>query len=153
MKRGSSETVVEHVWGSFLAVARREFERSLTWPEGYFPHFTERTHWRLLPIEATSRWLLDGTYEHGNWTAGFWFGIMWLLALGTKDAEVAALARRRLKAVAVRASDDTTHDLGTGPALAGLPRIRLSHRHGSWCRPQTRVGVTALAQGSEVGRT
>lgn len=103
---------MEQLWGSFLAVARREFERSLAWPEGHFPHFTEKTHWRLLAAEATSRWLPDGTYEHGNWTAGFWFGVMWLLALGTKDAEVTALARTRLKALTARASDQTTHDLG-----------------------------------------
>ncbi len=139
MRRGSSERVVEHAWGSFLAVARREFERSRAWPERHFPHFTEKTHWRLLPVEATSRWLPDGTYEHGNWTAGFWFGVMWLLALGTKDAEVAALARARLRALAVRASDYATHDLG----FLFFPSYVLGHRVGFVAQADTAPAMQA----------
>lgn len=104
--------MIEQVWDSFLLAAKREFERSLAWPEGRFPHFTENKRWHLLPVEATSRWLPNGTYEHGNWTAGFWFGVMWLLDLGRGSEEAAAVARGRLQKLAPRAEDSTTHDLG-----------------------------------------
>lgn len=104
--------VLDGLWSSFLAAARREFKRSATWPAEQTPHFTEKNRWRLLPIESRSSWLADGTYEHGNWTAGFWFGVMWLFARGTKQSEVAALARDRLEGLAARATDSTTHDLG-----------------------------------------
>ncbi|MGH2557077.1 MAG: glycoside hydrolase family 88 protein [Actinomycetota bacterium] len=126
MRDRSPGSDAQHVWDSYLTVGRREFKRSLGWPEDRFPHFTEKRHWRLLPVEAVSRWLPEGTYEHGNWTAGFWFGVMWLLALGTKDRQVGDLALPRLKRLAVRASDATTHDLG----FLFFPSYVLGHRLG-----------------------
>lgn len=123
---GLSESATEHAWVAFLTAAEREFERSIAWPEGRFPHFTENLRWRLLPVDAASRWLPDGTYEHGNWTAGFWFGVMWLLGLGTENAAVAALARARLNALDVRATDHTTHDLG----FLFFPSYVFGHRTG-----------------------
>jgi unsaturated chondroitin disaccharide hydrolase len=103
---------VEAIWEAYLAAARREFEQSLGRAENLFPHFTEGPRWRLLPIETTSRWLDDGVYEHGNWTAGFWFGVMWLLAMGSGHDEALAVGRERLQRLVPRAEDSTTHDLG-----------------------------------------
>jgi unsaturated chondroitin disaccharide hydrolase len=128
-----------HAWDSFLAAATREFERSRSWPEDLFPHFTENGRWQLLPIDATSRWLTGGTYEHGNWTAGFWFGVMWLLALGTKDREVAAVAHERLDRLATRASDSTTHDLG----FLFYPSYVLGHHTGFVTREETAPATRA----------
>jgi unsaturated chondroitin disaccharide hydrolase len=140
VKEGSSgSTTVEDAWDSFLMAARREFERSLAWPEDNFPYFTEKGRWQLLPIDATSGWLPDGTYEHGNWTAGFWLGVMWLLALGTKDPKVAAVARGRLKRLATRASDSTTHDLG----FLFFPSYVFGHQVGSVREEETAPATRA----------
>ncbi|MFH5823082.1 glucuronyl hydrolase [Georgenia sp. AZ-5] len=75
-----------------------------------FPHFSEHCRWRLLAADQASSWRGED-YEHGNWTFGFWFGLMWLAArtgiVGAADA-----ARDRLPVLAPRAADRTTHDLG-----------------------------------------
>jgi unsaturated chondroitin disaccharide hydrolase len=102
---------VQDAWEVWLMAARRELERSRQRPATEFPHFSENGRWRLLDVRSTSRW--DGDiYEHGNWTAGFWFGVMWLLAAGARDEEAAAVARERLRWLLPRAHDTTTHDLG-----------------------------------------
>lgn len=98
-------------WSTYLATAAHELRRSEEHDERLFPHYSEEDSWELLDVEALSSWT-DGTYEHGNWTAGFWFGTMWLAALGTGSEEYAAAARRRLSLLESRAQDHTTHDLG-----------------------------------------
>lgn len=104
-------TELQEAWSSFLGAASRERERAYGWPDEEFPHFSEERHWRRLSIGARSGW--EGQrYEHGNWTAGFWFGVMWLLAKGANDARAAALARDRLVHLTPRATDTSTHDLG-----------------------------------------
>lgn len=135
--RGTAE--IENVWRSFLASARRDFQHSLSWPEDRFPHFTEDSRWRLLPVNATSRWLPEGTYEHGNWTAGFWFGVMWLLALATNDGRVASVARQRLGRLAPRGSDSTTHDLG----FLFFPSYVLAHEVGFLQEEETEPALRA----------
>lgn len=65
----------------------------------------------MLDVDARSAWNGD-FYEHGNWTAGFWFGVMWLLGLAEDDSGAVDLARGRLKGLEPRADDGTTHDLG-----------------------------------------
>jgi unsaturated chondroitin disaccharide hydrolase len=102
---------VQDAWRTWLVAARRELESSRQRAATEFPHFSEDGRWRLLDVRSTSRW--DGdVYEHGNWTAGFWFGVMWLLAVGERDDEAAAAARERLRWLLPRAHDTTTHDLG-----------------------------------------
>lgn len=98
-------------WDDYLCAAGRESERARDRDPDDFPWFTEGGSWRVLPAGATSRW--DGdVYEHGNWTAGFWFGVSWLRALGADDRAAAALAHERLAALTPRGDDPTTHDLG-----------------------------------------
>ena len=103
--------MLEEAWQDFLEAARREWNRSQTRHESEYPHFTEGDKWRLLSVEARSRWIGD-FYDHGNWTAGFWFGVMWLLSLGTDDPDAARLAQSRLRQLVPRVEDCTTHDLG-----------------------------------------
>lgn len=98
-------------WPLYLSAAIREYERSVDRSPRLFPHFSEQGRWELLDIDVTSSWQ-GQTYEHGNWTAGFWFGTMWLTALGTGDHRFADLARKRLPLLIDRARDSTTHDLG-----------------------------------------
>jgi unsaturated chondroitin disaccharide hydrolase len=97
-------------WEAYLDVARRERDRARFRDSSKFPHYTQDGRWRLLPSDALSGWT-GSHYEHGNWTAGFWFGVMWLLALDGDEA-AGELASSRLHALASRAQDITTHDLG-----------------------------------------
>lgn len=98
-------------WQLYLAAAEREYEKSLSREPNLFPHYSEDGRWELLDVAATSSWQGD-TYEHGNWTAGFWFGNMWLATLGSGDARFAETAKERLPLLWGRADDATTHDLG-----------------------------------------
>lgn len=98
-------------WDLYLSAAAREYDHSLERPPRLFPHYSEGGRWQLLDVDATSSWQ-GSTYEHGNWTAGFWFGNMWLATLGSGDERYADLARQRLPLLVERAKDATTHDLG-----------------------------------------
>ena len=98
-------------WPLYLSAAAREYESSVDREPRLFPHYSEAGRWELLDVGATSSWQ-GPTYEHGNWTAGFWFGNMWLATLGSGDTRFADLARERLPLLVERAKDATTHDLG-----------------------------------------
>lgn len=98
-------------WPEYLSAVAREYESSLHREPTLFPHYSEKGRWELLDVGVTSSWQ-GTTYEHGNWTAGFWFGNMWLAALGSGDDKFADLARERLPLLLKRAQDSTTHDLG-----------------------------------------
>jgi unsaturated chondroitin disaccharide hydrolase len=98
-------------WCGYLEAAGREIVRALQWEPTAFPHFTEDGQWRLLSVEARSRW--DGdVYYPGNWTAGFWFGMCWLRGVSSGDDTAAVLALGRLDTLVTRAEDSTTQDLG-----------------------------------------
>ncbi len=101
---------VEDAWRRWLEAAERERERAEPRDPNLYPHYSENGRWVLLPADRLSSWK-DGVYEHGNWTAGFWFGVMWLAASAGND-RAAELARTRLPVLASRAADTTTHDLG-----------------------------------------
>ncbi len=101
---------MSQLWHDYIAAADRDFERSKQRSETLFPHYSEDGRWELLDISELSSW--GSHYEHGNWTAGFWFGVMWLTSLGTGNEAPADLARARLDLLAPRATDHTTHDLG-----------------------------------------
>jgi unsaturated chondroitin disaccharide hydrolase len=93
---------VNDAWADYLAAARREYERALSRDDALFPHYSEDGSWNLLDVETLSSW--DGdVYEHGNWTAGFWFGTMWLAARGLGDDSIAEACRERLPVLAGRA--------------------------------------------------
>ena len=116
----------ERGWTMYLRSARREYERSQTRAAGLYPHYSENGRWVLLDVGALSHWEKDG-YEHGNWTAGFWFGVMWLASIGGADREIGECAMSRLGELSSRADDYTTHDLGFlfYPALSLPERLGL----------------------------
>lgn len=97
-------------WEHYVAAAEREASKSRSRKPREFPHYSEQGRWVLTSSEQLSEWLPD-RYEHGNWTFGFWFGVMWLLALDGRTAG-ADLARERIDAVLDRCDDRTTHDIG-----------------------------------------
>jgi len=104
--------VTNQDWADYVHAAVREHARARSRDARLFPHYSEAGSWHLLDVDARSSWQ-DDTYEHGNWTAGFWFGSMWLAALGRDhDRGIIDLARERLPLLAPRAYDHTTHDLG-----------------------------------------
>lgn len=74
------------------------------------PHYVEGSAWVRTDVATPSRW--DGDYyDHGNWTAGFWAGMLLELeALGGPENREAAAGIG--KAVRVRATDGGTHDIG-----------------------------------------
>ena len=117
---------LELSWTMYVRSAEREYERSKLRAPGRYPHYSEDGGWVLLDVDDLSRWE-DHGYEHGNWTAGFWFGVMWLASIGGADREVGALAMSRLSELDVRANDYTTHDLGFlfYPALSLPERLGL----------------------------
>jgi unsaturated chondroitin disaccharide hydrolase len=119
---------VRDSWAALLVATAREAEALAREPATLFPHYTVDGRWRLLDIGAVSG-MADGHYEHGNWTAGFSLGVLWLDALGRAagpgDAASPMIreARRRLAPLAPRAADHTTHDLG----FLFYPSVALGH--------------------------
>jgi unsaturated chondroitin disaccharide hydrolase len=112
----SNGTALDAAWEAYLSAARRERDGARERDPGMYPHYTENGRWQLLAVDALSSWgETESTerlaYEHGNWTAGFWFGVMWLLALDGDD-DAAQLASSQLATLAPRSVDTTTHDLG-----------------------------------------
>ena len=82
---------------------------------GAFPHITKKGKWR--------------TNQNGHWTGGFWTGLLWLKALSApedqRQQEMAAASVQARK-LAVRMSDDRTHDMGFifGPSCVLGDRIQ-----------------------------
>ncbi|MGY1631841.1 glycoside hydrolase family 88 protein [Geodermatophilus sp. SYSU D01186] len=95
----------------FLAEAGRRVEEAVALgaPERT-PHYVHNSAWALSEVATPSRWKGE-FYDHGNWTAGFWAGMLLELhALGGPDrTETAA---RIAEAVRARADDGGTHDIG-----------------------------------------
>ena len=102
---------VTRAWNGFLNAVRRELHRRQKAPVGTFPHYTEGGHWKLLDSQGRSG-KAGSYYDHGNWTAGFSPGLLWLYAAGSGDGDAIKLARSDLAQIAPRADDHTTHDLG-----------------------------------------
>ncbi len=103
-----------------------------------FPHFSERGRWSLLAADETSRWRGE-EYDHGNWTLGFWFGVIWLAAELTGSSAPLELARARLDLVRPRAHDSTTHDLG----FIFWPSLVFGHRLGFVADEETEPALVA----------
>lgn len=102
---------VHEAWDWYLSAALREYKQSCARASALYPHYSTGGKWELLDVGVQSISEAD-EYAHGNWTAGFWFGTMWLATLGTGDDGPAALANQRLEALSERRFDHTTHDLG-----------------------------------------
>ena len=73
-------------------------------------HYVENGRWKQVSLAQGSYWTAE-SYDHGNWTSGFWVGcLLHLRRLGAPDETAVALALAG--ATATRALDETTHDLG-----------------------------------------
>jgi unsaturated chondroitin disaccharide hydrolase len=102
---------LERAWEDYVALAELEEVGHRDSPDRY-PHYSENGRWRRLALDETSRWLDDGRYDHGNWTAGFSAGVAWLRRLDDGSPPVSPELRALLAGLPSRAADDTTHDLG-----------------------------------------
>lgn len=103
---------LDDAWDEYVRLVEQEQARNEAAP-GEYPHYSEDGRWRRLPIDATSGWVDDTFYDHGNWTAGFAAGQFWLAHAGKANRpDLGRSQSRTLHDVAFRASDRTTHDLG-----------------------------------------
>lgn len=77
-----------------------------------FPHVTAPNgSWVTLPASLTAGYHGEG-WSHGNWTCGFWVGLLVAAYLRSADSRLLTWARERLRLVAQRADDPNTHDIG-----------------------------------------
>lgn len=77
-----------------------------------FPHVTRPDgSWTTLPASLSAGYQ-GGTWSHGNWTCGFWVGMLIAAYLRSKDQRFLVWARERMRLVAQRADDPNTHDIG-----------------------------------------
>jgi unsaturated chondroitin disaccharide hydrolase len=124
----SMSTDLEAAWQDFVRLATEE-QRRVAEHGGEFPHYATDGRWAWFPIDATSGWVDESFYDHGNWTAGFSVGQGWLLRVGDDDAGDLPDLAAPLARIGTRATDNTTHDLGflfypsfaLGSTLGGLP--------------------------------
>jgi unsaturated chondroitin disaccharide hydrolase len=103
---------VAAAWEAFVALAAREEQAQASHGDRY-PHYAnDDGTWHRLPLDATSGWVDDRFYDHGNWTAGFGAGVSWLRTLEPGQPAPGEGVRRLLRDLPSRAVDDTTHDVG-----------------------------------------
>ena len=102
-------TWLESAWTHYVAMARRPCESVLG--DTLFPHYTEKGRWVYLDVGATTNGNI-GTYDHGNWTAGFWCGVQWLVALDRPGKNHIRMISECCAVLESRSNDSTTHDLG-----------------------------------------
>lgn len=111
-----SVTDLGAAWKRLQTALCRETKTLRAAPASMFPHFTEGKRWHMLDVNVVSR-MVDQHYEHGNWTAGFSIGLLWLGMLGDgtmapENPDILICGRERLEMLARRASDHMTHDIG-----------------------------------------
>jgi len=102
---------MESAWRSFVRLVDQEQASQENWP-GQYPHYSVDGVWRRMPIDATSGWVDEEFYDHGNWTAGFGVGEAWLKGLKHDGSVMSDCLRRTIADISTRAGDNTTHDLG-----------------------------------------
>ncbi len=77
-----------------------------------FPHVTEPDgRWRTWPASVSAGYTGEA-WSHGNWTCGFWVGLLVAAHLRTGEARFLTWAAERMRLVAPRAADPNTHDIG-----------------------------------------
>ncbi len=109
-------------------------------------HYVTDGHWQQVPIAERSSW--NGPdYDHGNWTTGFWVGVLDLLD-EPADPRHRELITALAGATAVRAIDATTHDLGFmfWPSACALADRARSAGEEPAAERWARVALTAAEQ-------
>ncbi|MGV9796957.1 hypothetical protein ACWDTP_02720 [Mycobacterium sp. NPDC003449] len=106
-------------------------------------HYVEDGRWKQVPVDEESYWTTD-SYDHGNWTSGFWVGcLLHLHRLGAPPQT--ELAAALAGATAMRARDETTHDLGFmfWPSAVLLADEREAEGDAAAAQRWARVALTA----------
>ncbi|MDV3127233.1 glycoside hydrolase family 88 protein [Mycobacterium sp. 21AC1] len=106
-------------------------------------HYVENGRWKQVSVAEGSFWT-DDSYDHGNWTSGFWVGCLLHLHQLGAPAE-AELAAALAGATAVRALDETTHDVGFmfWPSAVLLSEEREAHGDTASAKRWGQVALTA----------
>ena len=134
-------------WNQIKVAANREAKTLQSASPEMFPHFTNDSRWEMLDVNTMSK-IVNHRYEHGNWTAGFSIGLLWLSALDegiTADGEDEVrerTARQRLTVLASRADDHMTHDLG----FLFYPSYALGHLLGHLMAREAEPAMRAARQ-------
>ena len=91
-----------------------------------FPYLTGPDGaWRTMPA-ARSAGYRGAAWSHGNWFCGFWVGLLLAAYLSSGEARFMDWARARMAAVAPRARDPNTHDIGFIFISSALPFHRIT---------------------------
>jgi unsaturated chondroitin disaccharide hydrolase len=91
-----------------------------------FPHVTEADgRWRTWPASVSAGYAGDA-WSHGNWTCGFWVGLLVAAHLRTGEGRFLAWAAERTRLVAPRAADPNTHDVGFIFSASAVPAYRVT---------------------------
>ncbi len=97
-------------WPEFIGEAHARVMAAVAESPVRSGHYVEEGRWKQVPLAQGSYWTAD-SYDHGNWTSGFWVGsLLYLRELGAPAETEVALALAG--ATATRALDETTHGLG-----------------------------------------
>lgn len=91
-----------------------------------FPHVTEPDgRWRTWPASISAGYTGEA-WSHGNWTCGFWVGLLLAAHLRTGEPRFLAWAAERMRLVAPRAADPNTHDIGFIFSSSAVPAHHLT---------------------------
>jgi unsaturated chondroitin disaccharide hydrolase len=91
-----------------------------------FPYVTRPDGtWDLMPASLSAGYQGDA-WSHGNWFCGFWVGLLFASYLRTGDERYLTWARERMRLVAQRAGDGTTHDIGFIFESSAIPGFHIT---------------------------
>ncbi|MGN6188523.1 MAG: glycoside hydrolase family 88 protein [Conexibacter sp.] len=98
---------------------------------GEFPHVTDGGRWRTWRADVLGGWQGDA-WDHGNWTCGFWVGLLWMAHRRTGGDVFRDWAYAASELLEPRQDDENTHDIGfvfypsfaLGSELTGDERLR-----------------------------
>ena len=96
-----------------------------------FPHVTEPDgSWRTWRASVSAGYT-GSAWSHGNWTCGFWVGLLVAAYHRTGEQRYLDWAHERMRLIAPRTSDGNTHDIGFIFYGSAIP---LHHAAGAdWC--------------------
>lgn len=96
-----------------------------------FPHVTAPDgSWVTLPASLSAGYTPTG-WSHGNWTCGFWVGMLLAAYLRKQEQKFLDAAHSRMRLVAGRAEDPNTHDIGFIFLGSAIPLHHITGEHGA----------------------
>lgn len=94
------------------------------------PHVTQGPYWGLLDIQDRAGWEGD-RWSHGNWTCGFWPGVLWQVYRQVPDPALRVMAEQASARLLGRMDDVNTHDVGF-MFMSGVVEAYVSTRQTVW---------------------